>query len=62
MDLDKLIEHFMKVNNVDRESFENHESEAFSVWRRRSLHEWTTELGGYKELLKKVDKEKSKIQ
>jgi hypothetical protein len=33
LDMDKLIEYFMKVNGVDRKTFNEHHKEAFKVWR-----------------------------
>jgi len=42
-----LIEHFCKVNNCTREEFEEHEREAFRIWRERSLHEWKQDFGEY---------------
>ncbi len=51
LDMDKLIEHFMKVNNVDRKTFDNHNDESFKIWRERSQHEWTTDLAECSELV-----------
>lgn len=51
LDLDAVIEHFMKVNGVTREAFESHKREAFRVWRERSQHQWQTDLGQWAYLL-----------
>ena len=51
LDLEVLIEHFMKVNGVSRADFESHEEEAFRIWRERSKHEWRTDLGGWVSLM-----------
>lgn len=44
LDMEKLIEHFMKVNNVDRKTFDEHNAKSADVWRERSKHEWKTDL------------------
>lgn len=31
LDMDKLIEHFMKVNNVDKKTFEDHKEKSFGI-------------------------------
>jgi len=52
LDMHKLIDHFLKVNEVDINIFEKHKSEAFKVWAERSRYEWKTEFGGWKGLIK----------
>lgn len=47
LDLEKVIEHFMKVNRCTRAEYDEHSNEAWSTWRERNTHEWTTELGNY---------------
>jgi len=42
-----LIEHFCRVNNCTRADFEEHEREAFRIWRERSLYEWKQDFGKY---------------
>ena len=49
--MDKLIEHFMKVNTVDKKTFDEHHKESFKVWRERSQHEWTTDLAQWSNLI-----------
>ena len=44
---DDLIEHFCKVNNCSRKEFEEHEKEAFRIWRERSKYEWKQDFGKY---------------
>ncbi len=51
LDMDKLIEHFMKVNNVDRKIFNKHYEESFKIWRERSGHKWTTHLAEWSNLV-----------
>ena len=51
LDMDKLIEHFMKVNGVDIKIFEDHRNQSFDQWRKRSTHQWETELSKWAELV-----------
>lgn len=53
LDMEKLIEHFMKVNNCNREVFEKHLEEAFAQWRERSKHEWQVDLGAYTDVIER---------
>jgi len=48
---DKLINHFCKVNNCDRDYFLRHEEEAFKIWRERSQYQWRVDLGEYKNII-----------
>ena len=52
-DMDKLIKHFMKVNNVDKKTFDKHHEETFKVWREKSQHEWITDLAQWSSLVRK---------
>ena len=56
LDYEKVIEHFMKVNNCDRRTFEEHKKRAFDEWRKRSQHEWHVDLGEYEDVIKSVSK------
>jgi hypothetical protein len=51
LDLEVLIEHFMKVNGACRADFETHEKEAFRKWRERSKYLWRTDLGEWASLV-----------
>ncbi len=51
LDLEAVIEHFMKVNGVSREVFETHRTEAFQAWREKSKHQWKTDLGEWASLV-----------
>ena len=53
LDLAAVEAHFLKVNGVDRMTFEAHKTEAFQIWRERSKHEWTTDFGEWALLLLK---------
>jgi len=47
LDIESVIQHFMKVNNCGRSEFYMHRAKSFRVWAERSNHEWVTDLGGY---------------
>ena len=53
LDMDKLVEHFMKVNGCDRRSFEEHHKKCFEVWRERSKNKWKTNFSKWTSLVKK---------
>jgi len=52
--LEDTIEHFMRVNDVDLETFNVHKAEAFAMWRQRSARDWATDLGDYAGMVKLV--------
>jgi len=52
LDYEKIVEHFMKVNNCDRRTFEEHREKAFKEWNRRSQHQWQVDLGEYKNMIR----------
>lgn len=56
LDYEKVVEHFMDVNNCDRRIFEEHKKRAFDEWRKRSQHEWHVDLGEYEDVIKSVSK------
>ena len=45
--IDRLIRHFMRVNNCDRKVFETHRVATLKFWKTRSKHHWTLDLGEY---------------
>ena len=51
LDMDKLIEHFMKVNNVDRKTYGKHREQSRQLWKERSQHEWKTDLAEWSNLV-----------
>lgn len=53
VDYEKVVEHFMKVNGCDRETFEQHRHKAFEQWRERSKFSWRVDLGEYESLVEK---------
>jgi hypothetical protein len=42
-----LVVHFCKVNNCSEEEFEDHEREAFGIWKERSEFKWKQDFGEY---------------
>jgi hypothetical protein len=52
LDMKKLIEHFLKVNGENKDVFEEHKSNAFSIWEERSKHKWRVDFGKWAELIK----------
>ena len=55
LDFEKVIDHFMKVNNCDKTTFKAFHEEAFAQWRERSLHQWKVDLGDYKTIVKEKE-------
>ena len=51
LDYEKVIEHFMKVNECDRRTFNEHKKRAFEEWHERSKHDWHVDLGEYKDIV-----------
>lgn len=53
LDYEKVVAHFMNVNNCDRKLFEQHHKEAFAQWRERSTHERQVDLGDYTDVIER---------
>ncbi len=51
IDINKYIEHFCDVNQVDLKAFKNHKTQAFDIWRKRSKVQWKTDLGEWSHLI-----------
>jgi len=51
LDIEKVVEHFMRVNECGRSTFEEHKKEAFIQWTERSKHNWSIDLGEYARLV-----------
>jgi hypothetical protein len=47
LDYDRVVAHFLTVNDCSLEDFERHQRQAFAQWRARSRFEWRTDLGAY---------------
>lgn len=52
LDFEKVVEHFIKVNNCDRSALEKQMQKAFEQWEERSRYEWQVDLGKYKNIIK----------
>lgn len=50
LDYDKVVEHFMRVNDCSQNDFLKHRAEAFQIWEERSKHEWDIVLGDFQYL------------
>ena len=47
LDLNRVIEHFMRVNQCSRAEYEEHSNEAWRMWAERNNYRWITDLGAY---------------
>ncbi len=47
LDLERVILHFMRVNNCTRFDFEEHRRQAFQQWEERSQHLWQVDIEYY---------------
>ncbi len=54
LDYNKVVEHFMKVNECDRKTFEQYRDEAFSVWKTRSEFRWKVVIGDFEKAADKT--------
>lgn len=54
LDIKAVIDHFLTINGVGIDVFEQAESEALSKWRRMSTIEWTLDYGEYTTLIPEV--------
>jgi hypothetical protein len=52
LDYNRVVEHFMKVNKCDLNTFERHREEAFRKWQERSSKEWSVDIGDFSRFLK----------
>jgi len=44
LDMNELVEHFIKVNNVDFNAFRIHYNKSFGIWKKRSKLKWKTDF------------------
>jgi len=51
LDMEKLIKHFMIVNNVDRKTFDEYHEKSFEIWKERSKSKWKTDLAEWFNLI-----------
>ena len=54
LDYERLIRHFMTVNQCSRATFLKHRDEAFDQWEARSRYPWRVDLQEYAVLVKKT--------
>lgn len=47
LEFEKVIEHFMKVNSCDRETFKKNCDEAFALFEKRCQHQWKVEINNH---------------
>ena len=51
-----IIQHFCKINNCSQKDFEEHEIEAFKIWKKRSRYNWKQDFGKYQKYFLKQTK------
>lgn len=54
LDINSIVEHFLRVNGVDLDTFEQHESDALDRFLRLSSISWTQDYGDYAELVEEA--------
>jgi hypothetical protein len=54
LNLESVIQHFMKINECDRFAFEKHLQASFYLWKKRSSHQWQTDMSCIDERYKDV--------
>ena len=47
LNIERVIDHFMRVNNCTREVFDEYLSKEMETWEERSQFEWQVELNGF---------------
>jgi len=53
LDIDAVVNHFLKVNGCDPATFKRHFKKEWAVFIERSSHEWQIDFGEYAHLLNK---------
>ena len=51
LDYERVIQHFLKVNQCTREEFERHKAGAFEQWNERNRFSWKANWGAYASLM-----------
>ena len=54
LDFNAVVSHYCKVNGCNTKDFQQHQKDAFTVWRQRSSHSWKQDFGEYGKYLIKV--------
>ncbi len=52
VNLEAVINHFLRVNRVKRGEFDIHKRYSFELWRKRSTIKWRVDLGKFGQLIK----------
>lgn len=60
LDYDKVVEHFCNVNKCTETAFKERKAEAFSIWGKRSKHQWKQDFGKYEKFVKPDARRRSK--
>jgi hypothetical protein len=55
LNLNEIIKHFCKVNNVSWDEFNKHKEKSFAKLKERSSKKWKTDFGKWKDLVKDKD-------
>jgi len=51
LDYERVIQHFLEVNQCTREEFDRHKTEAFEQWNERNRFPWEANWGAYAHLI-----------
>ena len=51
LDYERVIQHFLEVNQCTREEFDRHKTEAFEQWNERNRSPWEANWGAYAHLM-----------
>lgn len=51
LDIEAVVQHFLKVNGVDLLTFKSHLQQAIQTWDERSRHQWTADYGEWSWLI-----------
>ena len=55
LEYERVIQHFLAVNQCTREEFEHHKDEAFQQWHERNRSPWAADWGVYAHLISKQE-------
>ena len=54
LDFDKVVAHFLEVNDCNEEALDEYMDEVFQQWEERSKYKWTTDFGKYAALVESM--------
>jgi hypothetical protein len=52
LNFDDVVNHFIRINKCTMQAYDKHYDEAFSLWEKRSRHDWDIDLGEYKKYIR----------